>query len=81
MGDGDWKDLEADIRNSLRIGKENGEPLIDVVTRIVWIERHKNQTRIAVLNEILRVANGDPMPATRASVKAANVAEWRKSVG
>ena len=40
-----WKDLEADVRNALRAGKRNGETLIDVVTRIVWLERHKNQQR------------------------------------
>lgn len=59
MGAGDWKVLEAYIRNSLEIGPKNGETLIDVVTRIVWLERHKNQIRIVALSEILRGVNGD----------------------
>jgi hypothetical protein len=65
MSAGDWKDLQGDIRNSLNIGQKNGETMIDVVTRIVWLERHKNQIRIGTLNEILRDVNGDPLPEKR----------------
>jgi hypothetical protein len=65
MSAGDWKDLQGDIRNSLKIGQKNGETMIDVVTRIVWLERHKNQIRIGTLNEILRDVNGDPLPEKR----------------
>jgi hypothetical protein len=69
MSADDWKDLQADIRNSLTFDPKNGETMIDVVTRIVWLERHKNQIRIRTLNEILRGVNGDPLPARRAPVK------------
>jgi hypothetical protein len=31
MSAGDWKDLQADIRNSFKIGQTNGETMIDVV--------------------------------------------------
>ena len=50
-----WKDLQAEIRNTLKIGQKNGETLIDVVTRIVWLERHKNQIRIVALDATLKV--------------------------
>jgi hypothetical protein len=79
MSAGDWKDLQADIRNSLKIGQKNGETMIDVVTRIVWLERHKNQIRIGTLNEIQKSVNGDPLPERRAPIKAVDMGEWRKS--
>jgi hypothetical protein len=31
MSAGDWKELQAHIRNSLKIGQKNGETMIDVV--------------------------------------------------
>jgi hypothetical protein len=70
MSSGDWKDLQADIRKSLKIGQKNGETLIDVVTRIVWLERHKNQIRIMALNQILKSVDVDPAPERRAPMRA-----------
>jgi hypothetical protein len=78
MSTGDWDNLQADIRNSLKIGQANGETLIDVVTRIVWLERHKNQIRIAALNEILRGVNGESLPERRPPVKAVDIGESLK---
>jgi hypothetical protein len=66
MGAGDWKNLEAAVRDSLRIGKQNREKVIDVVTRILWLERHKHQAQISALNETLRAANGEPTLPRRA---------------
>jgi hypothetical protein len=79
MSPGEWKNLEADVRKALRIGEENGETVIDVVTRILWLERHKNHTRIQAMSEMLRVATGDPMLVRKVLVKAVNVVEWRES--
>lgn len=79
MSANDWKDLQLDIRNSLDTGKKNGERMIDVVTRIVWLERHRNQTRVGALNEILRVVNGDPFPQRRVPVKTVDMGEWLKT--
>jgi hypothetical protein len=66
MSAGDWKNLEADVRNALRIRKQNREKVIDVVTRILWLERHKHQAQVSALSESLRVANGEPTLPRRA---------------
>jgi len=79
MSSGDWKDLQANIRNSLKVGQKNGEALIDVVTRIVWLERHKNQIRIGTLNEILKSVNGDPWPERKAPAKTVDMHAWLRS--
>jgi hypothetical protein len=74
-----WKHLETDVRNALRAGKRNGETLIDVVTRMIWLERHKNHTEILALNETLRIANRDLMPTRRAPTKTNDLIEWRRT--
>jgi hypothetical protein len=79
MSSCDLKDLQADIRKSLKIGQKNGDTLIDVVTRIVWFERHKNQIRIVALNEIFKSVDGDPAPERRAPMRAVDRGEWCKS--
>jgi hypothetical protein len=73
--------LRQTFVNAQRAGKRNGETLINMVTRIVWLERHRNQTETSALNETLRIANGDLMPARRAPTKTDDVVEWRKSTG
>jgi hypothetical protein len=76
MSVGDWKNLEADVRKALKIGKQNRETVIEVVTRILWLERHKHKARIVALNETLRVANGEPKLQNR--TLTAVVAETNK---
>ena len=75
MRAGDWKDLRAEIGNSLKVGQKNGEKLIDVMTRIVWLERHKNQIRIGSLIEILRGVNDDRLLESGTPVKTVDLGE------
>lgn len=36
-----WEDLKEEICMQLLIGKENGEPELETMARIVWLERQK----------------------------------------
>jgi hypothetical protein len=44
MSAADWEDLKEEICTGLLLGKENGEPELETMARIVWAERHKYLT-------------------------------------
>jgi hypothetical protein len=52
MSAADWEDLKEEICTGLLLGKENGEPELETMARIVWAERQKYLT--VTISEQLR---------------------------
>jgi len=77
MSDRYWDDLREEVCTYLAVGLENGEPELETMTRLVWLEREKNANLSAALESIETVVNDILEPDRRAAVKNSNVLEWK----
>jgi hypothetical protein len=77
MSDRDWDDLKEEVCTYLAVGLENGEPELETMTRLVWLEREKNANLSAALESIETVVNDLLEPNRRAAVRNSNVLEWK----
>jgi hypothetical protein len=66
----DWEDVREEVCTKLEIGMSQGETELDVVTRLIWLERQNNLNAIeeAVTKALLR---------ERGLVKTATVLQWK----
>jgi hypothetical protein len=77
MSDRDWDDLREEVCTYLAVGLEHGEPELETITRLVWLEREKNANLSAALESIETVVNDLLEPNRRAAVRNSNVLEWK----
>jgi hypothetical protein len=77
MSDRDWDDLREEVCTYLAVGLEKGEPELETMTRLVWLEREKNANLSAALESIETVVNDLLEPNRRAAVRNSNVLEWK----
>ena len=79
MSDGDWEDLREEVCTYLAAGIANGEPELETMTRMVWLERQKSANLSSVLEAIEKVVNDLLEPDRRAAKRNNNVLEWKET--
>lgn len=77
MSAGDWEDLREGVCTYLAIGLENGEPELETMTRLVWLERQKSADLYAALEAIEKVLNNLLKPDRSVTGKNGKVLEWK----
>lgn len=71
MDAADWEDLREEVCTQLEIGISKGEAELDTMTRLVWLERHKNLD--AIEKAVAAALNGERRPIAG----KARVLQWK----
>lgn len=66
MSRSDWEEIRDNVLRSFQDCKKDGRDFLDVMTALLWLERHKNESLCAALEGICTVAGAalDERPAS-----------------
>jgi hypothetical protein len=73
MSTSDWGEMRGEVMKSFQDGEKDGKDHVEVTTGLLWIERQRNYSLCAALEEILRVAGAALDRERPASSKPANL--------
>jgi hypothetical protein len=78
MDAGDWKDLREEVCAHMAIGRETGEPELETITRMLWLERQKYVRLTAALAETIEAeATAAREHDLRTAERISNVLTWK----
>ena len=75
---GDWDDLREEVFTFLAIGSKKGEPELDTMIRLLWMERHRNVLLSNALAVMQREMATQPERDQRSIGGMDNVLAWKK---
>lgn len=52
MSRSNWEEVQEDVQKALEDGKKTSDPQVEILSRMVWQERQKNDTLCRILKEI-----------------------------
>jgi hypothetical protein len=85
MDAGDWEDLREEVCIQLAVGHESGEPELETITRMLWLERQRYVClSVALVEAIQAEATAALEHDRRTAGRVSNVLAWKpalRSVG
>jgi len=81
MNAGGWEDLREEVCTHMAIGRERGEPELETITRLLWLERQKYvHLTVALVEAVQTKATAAREHDRRTAERISNVLEWKPAL-